>query len=913
MAKVDNKRKLKKKQVQNYAKKQPKEENQLYYGHNQTTQVQQFGMRISETKVPSSSEQQVSSKSLSKKAAYKYQQKILKLNESDNIQKAEKSNHKMISAKLSNATQKDNSKVTYIPKSKALVERQIKADKKPSNTNKRLILKKRYAKAQSGTQKILKHGSSKQNDNDAIFNAVSRIRGAASPKTQSVFQKDNAVTRFLKNPEADHKVIQKKIVKKRYATEVFKKFQQTFKSILPEEEQQKQDEGLMSTILKNPITPIIVIGLMFLMIGILMVSFLFSFFMNYTWKSDWEEIDKADLYYTEMEANLDYKLKHIKELYPGYDSYEININGEVGHNPFILISYLSTKHDDFQFSEIKGELETIFQSNYILAILPETLERSYVNGEGETVTYTVKRLTVNFDAVPMSSLVRSWLGGASYSTPGGSGGGGASGKTFITDEIKAAAERSERETGIPAAITLGQMILESRGSYGNGVSYLAYYANNYFGVKAGPSWHGEVFYAKTKEYVGGQAITITAPFRKYPSVYESINDHSQVLLNSRYTKYTSKAKNLKEYCEGIQKGGYATAPNYAEELYRIIVNNGFDTGSFETSVAAPQPTEETEDNEQYEQYLRYMELYGNRQFFESPIDYNWYPLVSSIYGWRLDPVTSEVTMHKGIDISVEQGTVVKAISGGTVLEAGFDSERGNYIIIQSPKGYISKYYHLKDKYVSSGDSVKQRMKIGTVGNTGKSTGAHLHLELIDKNGGYRNPLFYVGVESEEYKGATSGGVVFDGDTGDEGQSDSVPETFNGELTEITAFACKFVGKPYVWGGTNPNTGADCSGFVQYVYAHFGINLPRTSRDQVTCGSSVASINDAKPGDLMFYAKDKNGDGKLTDNEVYHVVMYLGNGKIVHASNEKPYPKGGIKISNVYGTIYKIKRIVTEEK
>ena len=42
-------------------------------------------------------------------------------------------------------------------------------------------------------------------------------------------------------------------------------------------------------------------------------------------------------------------------------------------------------------------------------------------------------------------------------------------------------------------------------------------------------------------------------------------------------------------------------------------------------------------------------------------------------------------------------------------------------------------------------------------------------------------------------------------------------------------------------------------------------------------------------------------------------MYLGNGKIVHASNEKPYPKGGIKISNVYGTIYKIKRIVTEEK
>ena len=122
------------------------------------------------------------------------------------------------------------------------------------------------------------------------------------------------------------------------------------------------------------------------------------------------------------------------------------------------------------------------------------------------------------------------------------------------------------------------------------------------------------------------------------------------------------------------------------------------------------------------------------------------------------------------------------------------------------------------------------------------------------------------------------------------------------LTNVTDFACSFIGNPYVWGGTDPNTGADCSGFVQYVYAHFGVSLPRTSREQVTCGVTVPSISEAQAGDLIFYSEDG------TDSGVYHVTMYLGNGKLVHASNSKPYPRGGIKVSNVYGTIYKIKRI-----
>lgn len=121
-----------------------------------------------------------------------------------------------------------------------------------------------------------------------------------------------------------------------------------------------------------------------------------------------------------------------------------------------------------------------------------------------------------------------------------------------------------------------------------------------------------------------------------------------------------------------------------------------------------------------------------------------------------------------------------------------------------------------------------------------------------------------------------------------------------ELTALTEFACQFVGNKYVYGGNDINNGIDCSAFVKYVYNNFGVSLPRTSREQVKCGVEV-SISEAKAGDLIFYSHGG-------DNEVYHVALYLGNNKMVHASNPRPYPSGGIKISNAYGPIYKIKRI-----
>ncbi len=110
--------------------------------------------------------------------------------------------------------------------------------------------------------------------------------------------------------------------------------------------------------------------------------------------------------------------------------------------------------------------------------------------------------------------------------------------------------------------------------------------------------------------------------------------------------------------------------------------------------------------------------------------------------------------------------------------------------------------------------------------------------------------------------------------------------------EIASYACQFVGNPYVPGGTSLTNGADCSGFTYAVYKKYGYSIPRNSTSQRGIGSSV-SYSDAQPGDLVCYAG--------------HVGMYIGGGKIVHASSVRT----GIKISNAtYKEILAIRRVVS---
>ena len=115
--------------------------------------------------------------------------------------------------------------------------------------------------------------------------------------------------------------------------------------------------------------------------------------------------------------------------------------------------------------------------------------------------------------------------------------------------------------------------------------------------------------------------------------------------------------------------------------------------------------------------------------------------------------------------------------------------------------------------------------------------------------------------------------------------------------EIVEYGKTFVGNRYIWGGMDPNKGADCSGFTMYIMKHVaGVDLSHSSRAQANEGREV-SKDDMQPGDLVFYSSGKR---------INHVAIYIGNGQVCHASNAKT----GIKISTWnYRTPARIRNVI----
>ncbi|MFD1214955.1 C40 family peptidase, partial [Arthrobacter sp. GCM10027362] len=114
--------------------------------------------------------------------------------------------------------------------------------------------------------------------------------------------------------------------------------------------------------------------------------------------------------------------------------------------------------------------------------------------------------------------------------------------------------------------------------------------------------------------------------------------------------------------------------------------------------------------------------------------------------------------------------------------------------------------------------------------------------------------------------------------------------------ELAAAAKDYIGLPYVWGGTDPTVGLDCSSFVQLAFRDIGIELPRVTWDQMKEGTEVASLAEARPGDLLF-----SHDGG-------HVSIYLGNGKAIDA----PQPGDTIQVRDTWendANITTIRRIL----
>jgi len=240
--------------------------------------------------------------------------------------------------------------------------------------------------------------------------------------------------------------------------------------------------------------------------------------------------------------------------------------------------------------------------------------------------------------------------------------------------------------------------------------------------------------------------------------------------------------------------------------------------------------------------------------------------ISSRYGWRFDPVTGAKNLHAGIDIPMAAGTPINATMSGTVTTSNDPDGLGNVIVINSGNRK-TLYGHCSRFIVSTGQTVKEGQEIAKVGNTGKSTGDHLHLEFV-KDGKPLNPFFYIG--KEQFMVGTNGGLA-GAALGD------------AQFAAIITEGEKYLGTPYVFGGKTPQTGFDCSGFVSWVLTHSGVKQISASAQGLYDNSTPITETDMKPGDLIFFQGTYD-----TPDTVTHVAFYVGNGMMLQCGDPIQY-------------------------
>lgn len=307
------------------------------------------------------------------------------------------------------------------------------------------------------------------------------------------------------------------------------------------------------------------------------------------------------------------------------------------------------------------------------------------------------------------------------------------------DQYAEYAMEQMRRYGIPASVTLAQGIIESA----NGKSTLAETANNHFGVKG--TFNGA--------YVVANDDKPNEKFKKYDNVGQSYEDHSKVLMASRYQKFVSSLSpdDYKGWAAGIKKGGYATDSNYVSTIVGVIEGNNlqkydqmvmeqmkregrqFGVASNPLS-AASQGTPSTLSTS-----LKRTGFDLAQGQYSMPVSREAFMLVTSPYGPRKDPMDRTKTqIHHGIDIKTNSDAVLATENNGTIVAVNHNTNTGSgkSVTVEYSRADGSatrvQYMHLSQINVQKGDSVNAGQKLGVSGNTGsRTTGEHLHLGVIN--------------------------------------------------------------------------------------------------------------------------------------------------------------------------------------
>ena len=194
------------------------------------------------------------------------------------------------------------------------------------------------------------------------------------------------------------------------------------------------------------------------------------------------------------------------------------------------------------------------------------------------------------------------------------------------------------------------------------------------------------------------------------------------------------------YVSGVDNNGNSYSYSYSVQVpYNYYILEVDLQASFMETVALSRL-----NDDQRERYALYMETHGARQFLHSPVLAPWGNNISSYYGYRQHPFDGGISIHRGLDIAAPLGTPIYAAHAGivTTVHPTDSGDFGRYLIIQGDKGISTVYAHCSSINVNQGQEVVAGQPIATVGSTGLSTGAHLHLELW-RSGENFNPLFFL--------------------------------------------------------------------------------------------------------------------------------------------------------------------------
>ena len=307
------------------------------------------------------------------------------------------------------------------------------------------------------------------------------------------------------------------------------------------------------------------------------------------------------------------------------------------------------------------------------------------------------------------------------------------------DQYAEYAMEQMRRYGIPASVTLAQGIIESA----NGKSTLAETANNHFGVKG--TFNGA--------YVVANDDKPNEKFKKYDNVGQSYEDHSKVLMASRYQKYVSSLSpdDYKGWAAGIKKGGYATDSNYVSTIVGVIEGNNlqkYDQMVMEQMkregrqfgvTSNPLSAASQGNPSTLSTSLKRTGFDLAQGQYSMPVSRDAFMLVTSPYGPRKDPMDRTKTqIHHGIDIKTNSDAVLATENNGTIVAVNHNTNTGSgkSVTVEYSRADGSttrvQYMHLSQINVQKGDSVNAGQKLGVSGNTGsRTTGEHLHLGVIN--------------------------------------------------------------------------------------------------------------------------------------------------------------------------------------